>query len=88
MFGAALQFGAFDATPGADLTIGAPRAKVMFGGTQRDQAGGLVRVFTRSGSLDQAAYEWFSQASTGLAGDPEEGEHFGYSLPGSADYQY
>lgn len=87
-FGTSLQFGAFDATPGDDLAISAPWSAVAWDGTQRNYAGAIVRVFTRSGSLDRTTYEWWSQASTGVDGDPDTWERFGYSLPGSAYYSY
>ena len=87
-FGTALQFGAFDATPGDDLAISAPWSAVSWDGLQYDYAGAVVRVFTRSGHLDRTTYEWFSQASTGVDGDPNKWEHFGYSLPGSAYYSH
>jgi hypothetical protein len=85
-FGSTLQFGAFDASPGADLLVGLVRATLRVDGTTTGQAGAVVQVFSRSGRLDPVEHRLFYQGAPGVGGTPTEWETFGAALPGSADY--
>jgi FG-GAP repeat len=86
-FGQALQFGAFDTTPGADLIVGMPRAQLLVNGQQRcDWAGGAVLVFARSGQLSLAESRWLRQGGGVFDATPEEADTFAEAFPGSYDY--
>jgi hypothetical protein len=72
-FGSAVAAGDFNADGHADVAVGAPS-----GGT-----GGQVYVFpggTTSAPLQTTGAQTWSQASAGVPGTPENGDHFGAAL--------
>jgi hypothetical protein len=85
-FGAAVQFGEFDATRGADLVVASPRADVRVDGRTSANAGAVVLLRSVGGLLDVEAPRWFHQGAPGIAGEPGTWELFGASLSGSSDY--
>ena len=85
-FGAALQFGAFDAVPGDDLAVGVPRATLRTDTKRQGQAGAVAVAPSRDGVLAPAAGRWIDKSSGGMAGDPQEWAMLGFALDGSGDY--
>jgi len=76
-FGGALVAGNFDGALGADLAVGVPFEKLG-----SVEAAGMVNVIYSGGSagLTGSHQQAWSQASTGIAGTPENDDFFGSSL--------
>lgn len=77
-FGFALTTGDFDGDGFADLAIGSPKEDLSSGGNNND---GVVYVlFGRSTGLSGSGSQNWHQDSSGVNGNAEKDDHFGYSL--------
>lgn len=76
LFGASLAVGDFNADGYADLAVGAPGESL--GSTQR--AGAAYVFYGRGSGLRTDTTLWLAQDTTGIPGDPETGDLFGWSV--------
>ncbi len=87
-FGFALAVGDFDGDTFDDLAVGAPGEQIIpgnIGALALGNRGAVNVIYGGSGGLTSAGNKFFSQSTSGIPGDPDIGDNFGWSLA-SADF--
>ena len=79
-FGFSLAVGDFDNDSYTDLAIGVPGDNVEFSNKDNAFAGSVNIVYGSEDGLSGVRNQRLDQASTGVFGDPEAGDNFGFAL--------
>ncbi len=79
-FGYSLAAGDFNSDGYGDLVIGVPYEDVMFNSVNQTDAGAIHILYGRATGLSSAGNTFWTQASSGITGDPEANDFFGFAL--------
>lgn len=80
VFGDDVGCGDFDGDGRSDLAVGVPYENLTVGGVSRIDAGAVNVLYGSETGLSADRAQLWHQASPGIAGSPEKGDHFGRTL--------
>jgi hypothetical protein len=84
-FGYALAVGDFDGDTFDDLAVGVPGEQIIPGTIVLQRRGAVNVIYGGNAGLTSIGNKFFSQATSGIPGDPDSDDNFGLSLA-SADF--